>query len=50
MEKNLYQGIQLDDDTFFFCKENVQNIVSIKSILRGFELASRLKYTFIKVA
>jgi len=31
---------QFFDDIMFMCKNNVQNIVTIKSILRCFELAS----------
>jgi len=40
--------LQFADDTMFICKDNILNIVTIKSILRCFELASRLKVNLFK--
>jgi len=36
------------DDTIFFCEESWSNVTIIKTILRGFELASGLKINFHK--
>jgi len=58
--KNLLSGIkvwdkkvevnllQFADDTLFVCESNVQNIMSIKAILRCFELSSGLRVNFFK--
>jgi len=40
--------LQFADDTIFVCSPKPQNIVVIKSILRCFEIASRLKVNFHK--
>jgi len=40
--------LQFADDTMFLCKDNIQNIVTIKSILRCFQLASELKVNLNK--
>jgi len=40
--------LQYVDDTMFICKDNIQNMVTIKSILRCFQLASRLKVNLNK--
>ena len=40
--------LQFADDTLFFCEESWSNVVIMKSILRGFELASGLKINFHK--
>ncbi|XP_068486393.1 uncharacterized protein [Phaseolus vulgaris] len=40
--------MQFADDTLFFCEESHSNVVAIKAILRGFELASGLKINFHK--
>ena len=40
--------LQFADDTIFVCSPKTQNIVVIKSILRCFEIASRLKVNFHK--
>ena len=45
MEVNL---LQFADDTLFVCESNVQNILSIKAMLRCFELSSGLKVNFHK--
>lgn len=41
--------LQFADDTIYVCKVEIQNIVVIKSMLRYFELASRLKVNFHKI-
>jgi len=60
VDKNLLKGIkvrkkevdvdilQFADDTLFFCQAETQNILTIKSILRFFELVSGLKVKFHK--
>jgi len=40
--------LQFADDTLFFCEDSWSNVVVMKSILRGFELASGLKINFHK--
>ena len=40
--------LQFADDTLFFCKPSLNNVGVIKSILRFFELASRLRINFHK--
>lgn len=40
--------MQFADDTLLLCKESFNNVVTVKSILRGFELASGLKINFHK--
>jgi len=40
--------LQFADDTLFFCKDSFSNVVTLKAILRGFELASGLKINFHK--
>ena len=40
--------LQFADNTLFFCKPGVKNIVAIKSILRCYEIASGLKVNFHK--
>jgi len=40
--------LQYADDTFFFCEDSWSNVVSMKAILRGFEIASGLKINFHK--
>jgi len=40
--------LQFADDTLFFCEDSRSNVVTIKSILRGFEIASGLKINFHK--
>ena len=40
--------IQFADDTIFVCNDETRKIVAIKSVLRCFELASRLKVNFYK--
>jgi len=40
--------LQFADDTFFLCEESHSNVVTMKAILRGFELASGLKINFYK--
>jgi len=40
--------LQFADDTLFFCEESWSNVVMMKAILRGFELASGLKINFHK--
>ncbi|XP_068474709.1 secreted RxLR effector protein 78-like [Phaseolus vulgaris] len=37
--------LQFADDTLFFCEDSFINVVTLKAILRGFELASGLKST-----
>jgi len=58
--KNLYEGIlvgetgtqvellQFADDTLFTCKPSIQNVCTIKAILRCFELTSDLRMNFHK--
>jgi len=40
--------LQYADDALFFCEDSWSNVVSIKAILRGFEIASGLKVNFHK--
>ena len=40
--------LQYVDDTIFFGKATMQNVKTIKSMLRSFELASGLKINFAK--
>jgi len=40
--------LQFADDTLFLCEESHSNVVTVKAILRGFELASGLKINFHK--
>jgi len=40
--------LQFADDTMFFCEESYTNVVTLKAILRGFELASGLEINFHK--
>jgi len=40
--------LQFADDTIFFCKDEVKNILVIKSILRCFETVSSLRVNFHK--
>ena len=40
--------LQFVDDTLFLCQDSFSNVVTLKSILRGFELASGLKINFHK--
>jgi len=40
--------LQFADDTLFFCEESWSNVITMKAILRGFELASGLKINFHK--
>jgi len=40
--------LQYVDDIIFFCKDQVHNIVTIKIIMRCFELASELKVNLHK--
>ena len=40
--------LQFADDTLFLCEESHRNVVTMKAILRGFELASGLKINFHK--
>jgi len=40
--------LQFEDDTLFMCEANIQNAWVIKTILRSFELASRLRVNFFK--
>jgi len=49
--KNLLKGVnmlQFVVDTLIICHTEIQNILTIKCILRFFELASRLKVNFHK--
>ena len=60
MEKNMYKAFQVGskkvqisilqfaDDTIFFGEANMENVKTIKAILRSFELASGLKINFAK--
>jgi len=40
--------LQFAVDTVFFCEDSFSNVVTLKAILRGFELASGLKINFHK--
>jgi len=40
--------LQFADDTLFLCENNLNNVITLKVILRGFELASGLKINFHK--
>ena len=40
--------LQFADDTLFLCEESHRIVVTMKAILRGFELASGLKINFHK--
>ena len=40
--------LQFADDTLFMCEDSFHNVVTIKAILRGYELASGLKINFNK--
>jgi len=40
--------LQFADDTLFLCEDSFTNVVTLKSILKGFELASGLKINFHK--
>jgi len=40
--------MQFADDTLFLCEASYSNVVAVKAILRGFELASGLKINFHK--
>ena len=40
--------LQFADDTLFLCEDSLNNMVTLKAILRGFELASGLKINFHK--
>ena len=40
--------LQFADDNLFFCEDSFTNVVTLKAILRGFELASGLKINFHK--
>ena len=40
--------LQYADDTLFFCEDSWSTVVSMKAILRGFEIASGLKINFHK--
>ena len=40
--------LQFTDDTLFFCEDNISNVITLKAIPRGFELASGLKIDFHK--
>jgi len=40
--------LQFADDTLFFCEDSRSNVFIMKTILRGFELASGLKINFHK--
>jgi len=40
--------LQFADDTLFLCEDSYANVVTLKAILRGFELASGLKINFHK--
>jgi len=41
--------LQFEDDTMLIYKDNIQNIVTTKSILRCFELASELTMNYLRV-
>jgi len=38
--------LQFADDTLFLCEDSLNNVLNLKAILRGFELASGLKINF----
>jgi len=40
--------LQFADNTLFFCEESWRNVIIMKTILRGFEIASGLKINFHK--
>ena len=40
--------LQFADDTLFLCEDTLGNVLTLKAILRGFELASGLKINFHK--
>ena len=40
--------LQFTNDTRFLCEDSFDNVVTMKAILRGFELASGLKINFLK--
>jgi len=40
--------LQFADDTVFLCEDSYPNVVTLKAILRGFEVASGLKINFYK--
>jgi len=40
--------LQFADDTLFLCEDSLDNVITLKAILRGFELASGLKINFHK--
>ena len=40
--------LQFADDTLFFCEDKINNVITLKAILRGFELASGMKINFHK--
>jgi len=40
--------LQFADDTLFLCQDSFSNVITLKSILRGFEIASILKINFHK--
>jgi len=40
--------LQFTDDTVFLCEDSYNNVVTLKAILRGFEVASGLKINFYK--
>ena len=40
--------LQFADDTSFLCEDSFTNVVTLKAILREFELASNLKINFHK--
>ena len=40
--------LQFANDTFFLCENTFSNVVTLKAILRGFELASSQKINFHK--
>jgi len=40
--------LQFADDTLFMCEDSYYNVVTIKAILKGYELASGLKINFHK--
>ncbi|XP_068479065.1 uncharacterized protein [Phaseolus vulgaris] len=40
--------LQLADDTLFLCEDSFRNVITMKAILRGYELASGLKINFHK--
>jgi len=60
VKANLYTGLligrkevelcmlQFADDTLFFCQDALNNVITLKAILRGFEIASGLKINFYK--